>query len=146
MEVKFRRVTIEDIEAVISLCNECFDENTDIEYALDVFKETMNDKNQIYILGEVDGVVIAHAKITVIPTIYQKMNTYSILNHICVKPEYRRHNIATKMLNECYRISKENGCVAMELWSYNFRIPAHACYRNYGFEATDAVFFSKKID
>ena len=143
--MKFRKATENDIEAIIALCNECFEENTSLDYAKRVYKETKNDNNQIYIVGEVDNKIVAHSKITIIPTIYEKMNTYSILNHICVKPEYRRHNIATKMLEVCERISKEKKCVAMELWSMNFRNAAHECYKHYGFIANDATFFSKDI-
>ncbi len=145
MEVNFRRATIDDLEAIITLCNECFNENTSIDYARDIYLKTENDENQIYLVGEVEGKIIAHTKITIIPTIYEKMNTYAILNHVCVKPEYRRHNIATKMLVECEKISKEKKCVAMELWSMNFRQPAHHCYINYGFVVNDAKFFSKEI-
>ena len=35
---------------------------------------TKNDKNQIYLVGTINGQIIAHTKITVIPTIYEKMN------------------------------------------------------------------------
>lgn len=145
MELLFRQATLDDVNDIIKLCNESFNENTDVEYAKKIFEETMNDKNQIYIVGIMDGKIIAHSKITVIQTIYGKMRTYSILNHVCVKPEYRRHNIATKMLVECERISKEHNCVTMELWSNNFRQAAHACYLNYGFVINDAKFFSKEI-
>ncbi len=145
MEVKFRKATFDDVEKIITLCNECFNEQTSLEYAKKVYKETENDKNQIYLVGLVDDKIIAHTKITIIPTIYEKMNTYSILNHVCVKPDYRRGHIATKMLEECEKISKEQGCVAIELWSNNFRQPAHACYKNFGFEVNDAKFFSKEI-
>lgn len=145
MEVQFRKATFEDIEAIITLCNECFEENTSLEYAKEMFKKAENDENQIYLVGIVDNKIVAHSKITIIPTIYEKMNTYSILNHVCVKKEYRRHNIASKMLIECERISKENNCVVMELWSNNYRIPAHECYKKYGFIVNDAKFFSKEI-
>lgn len=145
MEVNFRKATADDVEAIIKLCNECFDENTSLDYARKVFAETENDENQIYLVGLVNDEIIAHTKITIIPTIYEKMNTYSILNHVCVKPEYRRHNIGTKMLVECEKISKENNCVCMELWSNNFRQPAHECYKHYGFVVNDAKFFSKEI-
>lgn len=146
MEVKFRLATSNDVEEIIKLCNECFNENTSIDYAKKVYAQTEHDENQIYIVGEIDGKIIAHTKITIIPTIYEKMNTYSILNHVCVKPEYRRHNIATKMLDECVKICKEKNCVAMELWSMNFRYAAHECYKNYGFVVNDAKFFSKEIN
>lgn len=145
MEVLFRRATSEDVTSIIELCNECFSEETSLEYANRVFEETKNDKNQIYLVGIVDGKIIAHTKITIIPTMYEKMNTYSIINHVCVKEEYRRHNIATLMLDEVTKICKEMGCKAMELWSNNFRQPAHACYKKYGFIVNDAKFFSKDI-
>lgn len=145
MEVVFRKATFDDVDAIVTLCNECFEENTSIEYAKKVYVETEKDENQIYIVGLVEGQVVAHAKITIIPTIYEKMNTYSILNHVCVKPEFRRHNIGTKMLDVCEEISKKKKCVSMELWSMNFRQAAHECYKNYGFEVNDAKFFSKKI-
>lgn len=146
MEVKFRYATENDVEDIIKLCNECFDETTSIDYAKKIFNETKEDKNQIYLVGLIDDKIIAHAKLTIIPTIYEKMNTYSILNHVCVKPEYRRYHIATKMLIECERISKEHNCVAMELWSMNFRQPAHACYKNFGLVVNDAKFFSKELN
>lgn len=145
MKVEFRIATKEDLEGIINLCNECFDETTSIEYASKIFEETKNDSNQIYIIGLDGNKIVAHAKITVIPTIYEKMNTYAILNHVCVKPEYRRHNIATHMLNYVTEVCKDRNCVCMELWSMNFRQAAHACYKNYGFHVDDAKFFSKKI-
>ena len=146
MNVKFRIATINDVENIIRLCNECFEENTSLEYAKKVFEETKKSPNDIYLVGEIDGNIIAHAKITIIKTIYEKMNTYAILNHICVKPEFRRNNIATLMLDEITKICKKHKCVVMELWSMNFREAAHACYKNYGFNLDEAGFFSKRID
>lgn len=143
--VEFSIAKEDDIEEIIELCNECFDENTDIESAKIIFNKTKDDPNQIYLIGRMDGKLVAHTKITIIPTIYEPMATYSIINHVCVKPEHRRHNIATKMLDEVTKISKESGCNKIELWSRNFRVPAHECYKKYGFEVDDAAFFSKDI-
>lgn len=145
MNINFRIATIDDVKNIIDLCNECFNESTSYEFAKESFKKTMNDENQIYVVGFIDGKLIAHMKVTVIPTMYEGMETYAILNHVCVKPEYRRHNIATHMLDYVKKIAKEKNCIALELWSKNFRVPAHACYKNYGFEVVDAKFFSKSI-
>ena len=145
MNIKFRVATLDDVEEIIDLCNECFNENTSYEYAKESFKKTMNDENQIYVNGYMDDKLIAHMKVTIIPTMYEGMETYAILNHVCVKEEYRRHNIATHMLDYVKEIAKEKDCIALELWSKNFRVPAHACYKNYGFEVVDAKFFSKSI-
>lgn len=145
MEVKFRKMEKKDLPYVIELCNEVFEENTSMEYAKNIYKKHRKDPNQIYIVGIVDGKIVAHCKISIIQTIYEKMNTYSILNHVGVKKEYRRHGIATKMLDVAFDISKKYGCKTVELWSNNVRTAAHACYYKYGFELDDAGFFSKQI-
>lgn len=145
MEVVFRKATYDDVEGIISLCNNCFNETTDVEYAKKLFKENEKDVNQIYLIGVVGSEIIAHVKITIIPTIYEDMNTYAILNHVCVKPELRRGHIGTKMLDECFKIAKEHKCKCVELWSKNFRQAAHALYLKYGFEVMDAKFFTKDV-
>lgn len=146
MDVKFRIATYNDVENIIALCDECFDEKTNLEYAKTVFKATEDDKNQIYLIGEKDGKVIAHTKITIIPTIYEDMNIYAILNHVCVKPEFRRSHIGTKLMDECFKIAKQRNCKCVELWSKNFRTAAHGLYHKYGFEVMDAKFFSKNVE
>ncbi len=145
MEIIFKIAKSEDVEKIVNLCNLCFDEKTSMEYATKIFEQTKNDPNHIYIVGYVGDEAVAHSKITIIPTMYEKMNTYAILNHVCVHPDYRRRNIATEMLIACEKVAKEKGCVAMELWSNNSRAAAHACYKNFGFIVNDAKFFSKGI-
>lgn len=145
MNIKFRKATLNDVEKIVNLCNECFDEETNARDAIKIFFETATDKNQIYLVGEIDNNIIAHTKITIIPTIFKEMNKFAILNHVCVKNEFRRHNIATKMLEECEKICKNLNCSSMKLWSNNVRIPAHTCYKNFGFIVEDAKFFSKEI-
>ncbi len=145
MNVEFKIATEQDVAGIIELCNECFNEDTSIDFATKVFNETKNDPNNIYLVGIMDGKIVAHSKITIIKTMYEEMNTYSILNHVCVKPEYRRHKIATKMLTLIEKICIEKGCKKMELWSNNVRTAAHACYKNYGFHLDEAGFFSKTI-
>ena len=144
-EVIFRKEQLEDIQAIVDLCNTCFEEKTEVEKAKHIFLENQKDENHIYLIGIMDDIVVAHTKITIIPTIFENMGTYSILNHVCVKPEYRRHNIATKMLDEVTKICRSRNCKEMKLWSNNFRVAAHACYKNYGFIVNDAKFFSKEI-
>jgi len=145
MEITFKSMDLNDLEQTIKLCNECFGETTDLEYARKVYLETNGDPNNIYINGVYNGEVIAHAKMTVIRTIYKPMATYAILNHVCVKPEYRRHHLATYMLDVLFKLAKERNCEVIELWSKNHRIPAHSCYKKYGFELVEAGFFSKEV-
>ena len=143
--LNFRLATFSDLEPLIALTNECFGENTDLASAQKIFKANQSDKNQLYLLGEIDGEIVAHARIAIVPTIYEDMNTFAILNHVCVKPEFRREHIGTKLLDECFRLAKDRGVKTVELWSKNFRVAAHRLYLSYGFEVMDAKFFTKDI-
>ena len=144
MNVNFKIATVSDVRGIVDLCNECFEEDTKYEEAIELFQE-YSDRNQIYVVGELDGKVIAHTRIAVVPTIFKDMNTFAILNHVCVKPEYRKHHIATKMLEVVQSVCKNHNCTAMKLWSRNFRIPAHTCYKKFGFIPDDSTFFSIEI-
>lgn len=145
MEIKFRVATSNDIKSIVYLCNDCFGDMTDLEEAKRIFEKTKNDKNQIYLIGEIDGKVVAHTRIQIIETMFKGMDTYAIINHVCVRGDYRRHNIATHMLDVVVKLCKERNCKSIKLWSMNFREAAHACYQKYGFEVNDAKFFSMDI-
>lgn len=60
MEVKFRKATFEDIPMLVDLCNKCFDENTDIDRARQLFLKTQDEDTQIYLVGEFNGEIVAH--------------------------------------------------------------------------------------
>lgn len=134
-----------DLKEVINLCNECFGEQTSLEYAERNFARTSSNPNQIYIVGKLNGEIVAHALINIIPTIYEEMNTYAILNHICVKPALRRLGIGTELLDYCFAIAKDHHCKTVELWSKNFRVAAHGLYHKYGFNVLEAAFFEKEV-
>lgn len=146
MKISFRVATIKDLQGIINLCNECFNENTSLVYAKSKFMETRKNNNDIYIIGVMNNEIVSHAKITIIDTIYEEMNRYAILNHVCVKPIYRRNGIAKHMLDYILKVCKNNKCKNIELWSKNFRIEAHSLYKNYGFKLEEAGFFSYKVE
>lgn len=141
METEFRVMQHEDLAAVVALCNECFDEATPMEYAERMWAEA--GPQQIYVVGVREGAIVAHALVNIIPTIYEEMNTYAILNHVCVKPDARRGGIGTGLLDYCFAVAREHGCKKVELWSKNFRVAAHGLYHKYGFEVMDAKFFER---
>ena len=145
MDVNFKLADYEDIEALVQLCNEVFLEDTKVEDAKKNFFYTQHNDNVFYLVGYVDDVLVAHAMITFVPTIFAQFGMYAILNHVCVSEKYRRHNIAMKMLDKIEQLCLEKGCSTIKLWSRNFRAPAHVCYQKFGFQKVDAQFFSKKI-
>lgn len=171
METEYRIMTGNDLEEVVALCNECFEEETPVEYARKVWEanaativgagvsadraevgadgagatDVASRAAQIYVVGVQNGMIVAHALVNVIPTVYAEMGSYAILNHVCVKPDARRGGIGTGLLDYCFALARERGCKKVELWSKNFRVAAHGLYHKYGFEVLDAKFFEKEV-
>ncbi len=145
MEIKFRMASEEDLEKIINLCNECFEESTSLDYAKNIFQENKVDKNTIQIVAILDNEVIAYVRLAIINTMFEDMGKYAIINHFCVKPEHRRKNIATRMLEGIDKLCAYNGIKSVKLWSKNFRVPAHKCYEKHSFNKIDAAFFEKKV-
>lgn len=146
MDIEIKEMTLADIENTLELCDLCFEESTDLEHAKSIFEQYADDPNHLYLIGTCDDRVIAHLKITIVPTIYGPMSTYAILNHVCVHPDYRRSHYGTKMLDAAIEICKDKNVHSVELWSKNFRAAAHALYEQYGFIAQDAKYFKKILD
>lgn len=144
MQAKFRPATLEDVPEIIQLTNECFNEKTDVAHAEKIFQK--NDANAIYFVGILEEKIVAFSRITIIETPFDGMEAYAILNHVCVKPEYRRHHLGTQLLTATEKLCKERGCISLKLWSKNFRIPAHAMYQKFGFKIIDAKFFEKSLE
>ena len=145
MKIQYFIANESHIEGIIKLCNECFEENTSVKKALEIYSKNKNDPNQIYLVAICNNEIIAHTRIAIIPTIFDGMDTFAILNHVCVKNEYRKHKIGTKMLQLVEKVCKERGCTSLKLWSNNSRVPAHTCYKKFGFISNDSTFFSKEI-
>lgn len=145
MDITFRTATFADLEDIVSLTNLCFDEQNTLAYAQKIWQKTEHDPNQVYLNGYADGRLVAHMKITIVPTIYDDMNTFAILNHVCVHPDMRRHHFGTKLLDAGFEICRNQDVKKVALWSKNFREAAHAMYKHYGFEVVDAKFFECKI-
>lgn len=60
VDVQFRVATSDDIVGIIDLCNKCFNEHTDLDYAREIYEENKSDRNQIYLIGILDNEIIYH--------------------------------------------------------------------------------------
>ena len=46
------------IPEIVKLCNQIFEEETDMKKALKIYKENEHDKNQIYLIGIIDNEIM----------------------------------------------------------------------------------------
>lgn len=145
MQPKFRIASTRDVRGIVELCNTVFEENTLPERAEQIFRQTALDKNQIHIVGDLNGEIVAYAKVTIVPTLSEDLGSYAVLNHVCVRPDIRRGGVGTRLLDACFAVAEHSGCKSMKLWSKNFRKAAHGLYKKYGFKVLGAKFFEKEI-
>ncbi len=87
-------------------------------------------QTQIYLIGIMDDKIAAHTRIAIVKTMFDGMDTFAILNHVSVKPDYRHHHIATHMLDAIKQsVSKRlllrlnfgvrNSCPCLQLLAIN---------------------------
>ena len=145
MDVEYKIMYFSELARTVSLCNLCFEENTKIEEAEEIYKNQKGSDKDIYLIGILNSEVVASLKITIVETIYKGLGTYAILNHICVQPDYRRQKIGTNLLSEAFRICRLKDVHAVSLWSLTTRHEAHLFYDSLGFSKDEAKFFIKSI-
>ena len=145
MAIIFRNAVETDVPEIIDLCNESFNENTSVEYAMQAFEQSKNNPCDIYIVGvnEENGEIVSHVKVTIVTTMFEGMGNFGLCNHVCVKPTYRGQKICASMIDYVRMVCAARYCGSIRLWSSNFREAAHRSYINNGFEPQDVtVFFS----
>lgn len=71
--------------------------------------------------------------------------SYFFVNYVCVKKEYRKRGIATRLFEEVFEISLEKGISYIELTSNKERVAAHSLYQSLGFNIRCTDVFRKEI-
>lgn len=81
--------------------------------------------------GEVIGYVFAWIRYIRDHSSYIDRNEFYI-DDICVKSEYQRNGIGTKLMEACIEAGRQNGCYSMELGVFSFNKEAIALYESIG--------------
>lgn len=113
----------------------------------DVFNESKrNFKNNNFkeIVACVDGIVVGYLLLTkILNPIKEKF--YYLVDYVCVLSDYRRLGVARSMLDEVYKIAKENNALYIQLTSSRYREAAHKLYLSCGYVKRDSDIFRKDI-
>ena len=71
--------------------------------------------------------------------LWSRLQKTALLHKVCVAKQYRRRGIARRMLNIVKDRLSRNGCVRIQLWVDEARIPATCLYQSLGFIEVDRV-------
>ncbi len=118
-----RKCSSKDVDDLVSLEQECF--KSPLSY--DFLKQEI-EKNPLsnYLCFEKNGVVIGYIGLWL-------TDIGTILN-LCVKEEYRRNNIASKLMDETIKVFKENNINEISLDVRVSNEKALSLYKKYNFK------------
>ena len=128
-EIIFRRMLIDDIQAVAEMDEICFGEDGWSEY---FFACELLDKNSEYIVGEIEGKVVACSGLKFYPE-----GAYGMT--IAVLPEFQGRGIGKKLFAEIIERAKKRGA---KLMIFEVRVnndSAIHIYKKFGFKIVDRI-------
>ena len=128
-EIIFREMTLADIKTVAEIDEICFDEDGWDE---DFFLEELRDEHSDYIVGEIEGKIIACAGIKIYLDEAEGMT-------IAVLPEFQGRGIGKKILTEIIKIAKRRGAKSMIFEVRVSNVPALHIYQKFGFKIVGRI-------
>jgi ribosomal protein S18 acetylase RimI-like enzyme len=140
MRVSFRRAVREDLPAIVALLADDdingFRERAGEPLAegyVTAFDALDGDPNNILIVGERDGAIVATAQLTFIPTLTQQGATRAIIESVRVASGVRSQGVGEQLIAHLTDIARERNCPAVQLTTSKPRTAAQRFYARIGF-------------
>lgn len=133
MNIEIREYNENDFDSLNTLLEEVY--NT---------KKEFNTTNNTELVAVIDKDIVGYLTIN---KLYDSVKNikYCYINYVCVKKEYRRYHIATKLLQEVEKICRNENITYIELTSNDKRIEAQYLYQKNGYNKRDTNVFRKVI-
>lgn len=123
-EIIFREMTPADADAVSEIEIKSFA----LPWRRDTFYEVVQRENTVYIVGELDGKIIAYAGA------WLSFNEAEVMS-VAVSPEFRGRGVGTKLFGELLRLCRERGANAVTLEVRPSNAAAIKLYESFGLKS-----------
>ena len=141
--VVFRKARLEDLRAILELLNDGKVGNVleQIEDPLprmytDAFAILDADPNQLLLVGETGGRIVASLQLTFIPGVAHQGAWRAQVEAVRVARELRGRGIGEAMMRHVVALARERGCTLVQLTTNKARDDAQRFYRRLGFTAS----------
>lgn len=140
-EISFRAARRDDLPAIIALLadddingfREAITEPIAPGY-IAAWETIENDANNLLFVGEHDGIVVATAQVTIVPTLVAQGMTRAFVEGVRVSSKLRSQGIGEKLLAFCEDVARQRSCKAMQLTTSMGRVDAHRFYDRIGYQ------------
>jgi len=141
--VLFRKATRADLRAMLELLNdgkvgnilERIEEPLPALYA-EAFAAIEADPNQLLLVGEIDGRIVASLQLTFIPGIAHQGAWRAQVEAVRVARDLRGRKIGEALMRHVIALARERGCDRVQLTTNKARDDAQRFYRRLGFVAS----------
>jgi len=106
--------------------------NFTLDQERDFIKSTLNNKALFFLIGEIDGKIIANCSVGIVSN--NKRYLHRAAMGIAVRKDYWNIGIGNKMMKECIKWCKENGVEQLELEVVTQNTRAISMYKTLGFQ------------
>ena len=141
--VVFRRARLEDLRAILELLNDDKVGNVPerIEQPMprlytEAFAVLEADPNQLLLVGETGGRIVASLQMTFIPGIAHQGAWRAQVEAVRVARDLRGRRIGEAMMRHVVALARERGCSLVQLTTNKARDDALRFYRRLGFTAS----------
>ena len=140
MTLEIRRATASDVAAIVALLADdplgsTRERPGDPRYSA-AFEQIDNDPQQLLVVGEQAGEIVATAQLTFTPGLTHLGATRATIEAVRVRPDHRSAGIGQQLIEWAIEESRSRGCDLVQLTSNVSRTDAHRFYRRLGFEAS----------
>lgn len=145
MDLTFRRATRDDVPAVIALLADdeigAARETPDDREPYDAsFTAIDADPNQLLVVGQRDGRIIATMQLTFIPGLSRRGTWRAQIEGVRVSTATRGDGVGEQLMRWAVDRARERGCALVQLTSDARRTEAHRFYERLGFVASHTGF------
>ncbi|RHA39011.1 GNAT family N-acetyltransferase [Cellulomonas rhizosphaerae] len=144
MDVTFRDARRDDLTRIVTLLTDdaigAGREGASLDEYEATFATIDADPNNLLVVGELDGVVVATMQLTFVPTISRGASTRMIVEAVRVDSTLRGRGVGRLLMDEAHRRGRERGCALAQLTSDKRRGDAHRFYRALGYEQSHEGF------
>ena len=144
MEILIEKLRQEDLMAAINIYDKNYNTTTDYDKLLAVYKNIYNNPAYHNIVAKINNEIVGLATIIINYDIVKQLKPFLTVWNFCVKEEYRRNKVGTKMFEYIYQFAKQNKCEFISLIAEKGNTVAQSFYEKLGY--IKEVGFVKLID
>ena len=145
--IKIRRLTINDIDALMKLLTQLWPDKPVVENAVkNVIEKGLNNDSQIYICATDNEKLIGYCSLSIKNNLWMEATSGNV-DELVVDNEYRNQGVGKLLMAEIEKIAQDYMCKRLYLESAFHRTIAHEFYEKFGYEKRvySSYYFTKEI-